>query len=139
MRHVEVGVQGNPVGIRMPSTRCRLCMAPEVHESSLPERSRFRLLSWLLPLRLLLFSPLQVLLPLIVGSCKLFMRPCLLSLKPTCSSRSRQLLFCMLHWCAGGGCGSSCPLHYDSNAGSSSCPLRHGISTGSSISSQLLC
>ena len=66
VHHLKVGVQGNPVGHRMPRARCRLCMAPKVLKSNMPERSRVRLLSRLLPLLrvlrqlpwLLLFSPL---------------------------------------------------------------------------------
>ena len=148
VRYVDIGVQGNPVGHRMPSARCCLCMAPEVHQSSLPERSRVRLLPGLLPLLqllpplrlwLLLCSTLQILLPLIKGSCKSYIGPCLLPLKPTCSSRGRQLLLCALHWSAGGGHGSSCPLRYGSSACSSSCPLLCGSSACGSSSSQLPC
>ena len=128
VRHVEVGVQGNPVGHRMPRARCRLCMAPKVLESGTPERSRVRLPARQLPLLrllrplpwLLLFRLLQLLLPLILSSCKLHIRPGMLPLKAAFSSSNSRLSAC---------CSSV----------NSSCPPRYGSSAGRSSGSQLLC
>ncbi len=85
---------------------------PHLHGAHSPhkQRSRVRSLSQLrYLLRLLLLrmlpkmcSPLQVLFPHIEDSCKSCIRPCLLPLKPACSSSSSQLLFCALHWLADG-------------------------------------